>query len=196
MGFLRKLFDSEYKELKRFEKIADEIMDLNDEMEKLSDEKLAAKTEEFKKRLEDGEDLDDLVVEAFAVVREAAYRIIGEKPYFVQILGGLAIHYGNIAEMKTGEGKTLTETMPTYLNALTGKGVHIVPAAIALLLIDIDLGGANLLHGVGGVDVDLKEDLAAALGIGPDIRGAKIRAGTGIYSIGSRGQAEQQKQGE
>ena len=126
MGFFRKLIDSEYKELKRFEKIANEIDALSEEMEALSDKELAAKTEEFKKELENGKTLDDLVVPAFAVVREAAYRVIGEKPYFVQILGGLAIHYGNIAEMKTGEGKTLTETMPTYLNALSGKGVHII----------------------------------------------------------------------
>ena len=126
MGFLRKLIDSEYKELKRFEKLAQQIVELDSEMSALSDDELKAKTEEFKKELEDGKSLDDLVVPAFAVVREAAYRVIGEKPYFVQILGGLAIHFGNIAEMKTGEGKTLTETMPTYLNALTGKGVHIV----------------------------------------------------------------------
>ena len=126
MGFLRKLIDSEYKELKRFEKIANEIENLSEEMEALSDDELKAKTEEFKKELENGKTIDDLVVPAFAVVREAAYRVIGEKPYFVQILGGLAIHYGNIAEMKTGEGKTLTETMPTYLNALSGKGVHII----------------------------------------------------------------------
>ena len=126
MGFFRRLIDSEYKELKRFEKIANEIDALSDEMEALSDDELKAKTAEFKKQLEEGATLDDLVVPAFAVVREAAYRVIGEKPYFVQLLGGLAIHYGNIAEMKTGEGKTLTETLPTYLNALEGKGVHII----------------------------------------------------------------------
>jgi len=126
MEFLRKLVDSEYKELKRFEKIANKIEDLSDEMEALSDEELRAKTDKFKKELENGKTLDDIVVPAFAVVREAAYRVIGEKPFFVQLLGGLAIHYGNIAEMKTGEGKTLTETLPTYLNALSGKGVHIV----------------------------------------------------------------------
>ncbi len=126
MGFFRKLIDSEYKELKRFEKIANEIDALSEEMAALTDEQLKNKTTEFKKELENGKTLEDLVVPAFAVVREAAYRVIGEKPYFVQILGGLAIHYGNIAEMKTGEGKTLTETMPTYLNALTGKGVHII----------------------------------------------------------------------
>ena len=126
MGFFRELIDSEYKELKRFEKIATKIDALSDEMAALSDKDLKAKTEEFKKQLEDGATIEDIIVPAFAVVREAAYRVIGEKPYFVQIVGGLAIHYGNIAEMKTGEGKTLTATMPTYLNALTGKGVHIV----------------------------------------------------------------------
>ena len=126
MGLFRKLVDSEYKELKRFEKIANKIDELSDEMASLSDKDLKAKTEEFKKELAEGKTLEDILVPAFAVVREAAYRVLGEKPYFVQILGGLAIHYGNIAEMKTGEGKTLTETMPTYLNALEGKGVHIV----------------------------------------------------------------------
>ncbi len=126
MGFLRKLIDSEYKELKRFEKIADQIVALDEEMQSLSDDDLKNKTIEFKKELENGATLEDLIIPAFAVVREAAYRVIGEKPYYVQILGGLAIHYGNIAEMKTGEGKTLTETMPTYLNALGGEGVHII----------------------------------------------------------------------
>ncbi len=126
MSFFRKLFDTEYKELKKFEAIADEIMALEPEYSNLTDEELKAKTEEFKKELENGKDLNDLIVPAFATAREAAFRVIGEKPYYVQILGGLALHFGNIAEMKTGEGKTLTETMPTYLNALTGKGVHIV----------------------------------------------------------------------
>lgn len=126
MSFFRKLFDTEYKELKKFEAIADEIMALEPEYSNLTDEELKAKTEEFIKELENGKDLNDLIVPAFATAREAAFRVIGEKPYYVQILGGLALHFGNIAEMKTGEGKTLTETMPTYLNALTGKGVHIV----------------------------------------------------------------------
>ena len=126
MKFLKKLIDSEYRELCRFEEIAKKIVALDSEYSKLSDEELKNKTEEFKKELEQGKTLDDIIVPAFATVREAAYRVIGEKPYFVQVVGGLAIHYGNIAEMKTGEGKTLTETMPTYLNALSGKGVHIV----------------------------------------------------------------------
>ena len=126
MSILGKLFDFEYKELKRFEKIADKIEEQKESLEKLSDEKLIEKTEKFKHRLENGETVDDLVVDAFAVAREAAKRVIGEFPYRTQILGALAIHYGNIAEMKTGEGKTLTSVMPAYLNALTGNGVHIV----------------------------------------------------------------------
>ena len=126
LNIFKKLFDNEYKELKRFNEIATKIDALDSEYSKLSDKKLAAKTNEFKKRLEDGEDLEDILIEAFATIREAAYRIIGEKAYFCQLLGGLAIHYGNIAEMKTGEGKTLTTIFPAYVNALTGKGVHVV----------------------------------------------------------------------
>lgn len=126
MSFLKKIFDHEYKELTKFQKIADEIEKLDVEMSGKSDKELKAKTVEFQERIKNGETLEDIKVEAFAVAREAAFRVIGEKPYYVQILGGLAIHYGNIAEMKTGEGKTLTSTMPAYLNALTGDGVHII----------------------------------------------------------------------
>ncbi len=126
MGILQRLFNSEYKELKKFEALADKIVALDEEMQKLKDEDFKVKTEEFKKRLQDGETLDDILVEAFALAREAAFRMIGEKAYYVQLLGGLAIHYGNIAEMKTGEGKTLTTIFPAYVNALTGNGVHVV----------------------------------------------------------------------
>ena len=126
MGILRNLFDFEYKELKRFMKIADQIELKDDEYKKLTDKELKAKTDEFKKALKEGKTLDDILVDAFATVREASYRVIGEKPYYTQVLGALAIHFGNIAEMKTGEGKTLTSVMPAYLNALTGEGVHIV----------------------------------------------------------------------
>ncbi len=126
MNILKKLFDHEYKELNRFSKLANEVIDLDEEMTKLTDTELQAKTEEFKKRLNEGETLDDILVEAFAVAREACFRVIGEKPFYVQILGACAIHFGNIAEMKTGEGKTLTSVLPAYLNALTGKGVHII----------------------------------------------------------------------
>ena len=126
MNILRRLFDHEYKELKRFGVLADSIEALSSEYSELSDEKLKAKTNEFKERLVNGETLDDILVEAFATIREAAKRVIGEYPFRVQLLGGIAIHYGNIAEMKTGEGKTLTTILPAYLNALTGKGVHVI----------------------------------------------------------------------
>ena len=126
MGILKKLLDSEYKELKRFDKLADEIISLEDSMANLKDEDFKNKTNEFKDRLSKGETLDDILVQAFALAREACYRGIGEKPFKVQIIGGLAIHYGNIAEMKTGEGKTLTTVLPAYVNSLTGKGVHVV----------------------------------------------------------------------
>ena len=126
MGFLSNIFNHENRELKKFEKLADEIIEKEEEMAKLKDTDFSKKTEEFKRRLNSGETLDDLIVESFALVREAAWRVLKEKPYKVQIIGGLAIHFGNIAEMKTGEGKTLTSTMPAYLNSLEGKGVHIV----------------------------------------------------------------------
>ena len=126
MNPLRRLFDHEYKEMKKFTVLADKVMALDEEYSKLTDTELQNKTEEFKNRLRDGETLDDILVEAFATAREAAFRVIGEKHFYVQILGGLAIHFGNIAEMKTGEGKTLTSVLPAYLNALTGEGVHII----------------------------------------------------------------------
>ena len=126
LKILRKLFDNEYKDLKKFNLIADAVLELEDDMAKLSDKELASYTDKFKKRLEDGATLEDIMVEAFAVCREAAYRCVDMKPFPCQLVGGLAIHYGNIAEMKTGEGKTLTCVLPAYLNALTGKGVHIV----------------------------------------------------------------------
>lgn len=122
----KKLFDSGYKELKRCEKIAKQVFSYEDEMAKLSDDELKAKTPYFKDLLKNGKTLDDILPEAYAVVREAAYRVIQKKPFFVQVCGAIAIYGGNIAEMKTGEGKTLTAVMPAYLNALSGNGVHIV----------------------------------------------------------------------
>ena len=126
MGIIRNLFDFEYKELKKCMKIADQVELKSEEYEKLSEEELKNKTKEFKDRLEKGETLDDIIVDAYATVREAANRVINEKPFYTQILGAAVIHHGNIAEMKTGEGKTLTSVMPAYLNALKGEGVHIV----------------------------------------------------------------------
>lgn len=112
--------------VKRLKKVADYVDTLSEDVEKLSDAELRAKTDEFRKRIDGGEDVDDLLPEAFAVAREAAWRVLGQKPFIVQLMGGAALHFGNVAEMKTGEGKTLTGVMPAYLNALTGKGTHIV----------------------------------------------------------------------
>ena len=123
---LGKLFDSGRREEKRCEKIAKKILELDEQMQKLSDDELKAKTPYFRELLKNGKTLDDILVEAYAVVREAAYRVTGMKAYFVQLVGAIAIHGGNIAEMKTGEGKTLTGVFPAYLNALPGEGVHIV----------------------------------------------------------------------
>lgn len=125
-GFLSNLFNGDRKILNEIEKIAHEIDALADETRALSDEALKEKTNEFKNRIAQGESLDDLLVEAYAVSREAAYRVIGEFPYVVQLMGAIILHRGDIAEMKTGEGKTLTAIMPTYLNALEGKGVHVI----------------------------------------------------------------------
>ena len=121
-----KIFDSGYQEMKRCSKIAQKIMALEPKMQALSDEELKAKTPYFKELVKNGKSLDDILVEAYAVVREAAYRVTGMKAFYVQLIGACAIHGGNIAEMKTGEGKTLTGVFPAYLNALSGKGVHIV----------------------------------------------------------------------
>ena len=126
MNILKSLFDHEYKEMRRFRVLADKIEELRDTYSALSDDELKNKTNEFKERLSNGETLDDILVEAFATAREACTRTIGMTPFYVQLLGGIATHYGNIAEMKTGEGKTLVTVLPAYLNALEGKGVHVI----------------------------------------------------------------------
>ena len=127
MGVFDKLFGTyQDKELKKYEKIKDRIINLESEVQQLTDDELKNKTVEFKEQLQAGDTLDNLLPVAYAVCREASYRVLGMKQYPVQIIGGIAIHNGNIAEMATGEGKTLMETLPAYLNALTGKGVHIV----------------------------------------------------------------------
>ena len=126
-NILRKWIESDRRELRRINKIANKVESYADEMAKLTDDQLKAKTPEFKKRVqEQGEDLDKILPEAFAVAREGAKRVLGLYPFHVQIMGGIVLHEGNIAEMKTGEGKTLTATMPVYLNALSGKGVHVI----------------------------------------------------------------------
>src|SRR5690625_110784 len=127
VGLLKRVFgDGNKKQLRQLEKTADQIEALEQEYELLSDQELKQKTGEFRERFNNGESLDDLLVEAYAVVREASKRVLNMRPFYVQILGAIALHEGNIAEMKTGEGKTLASTMPAYLNALTGKGVHVI----------------------------------------------------------------------
>ncbi|MFW3626111.1 preprotein translocase subunit SecA [Aerococcus viridans] len=123
---LKKVFDNQRKDLKKFDKTAKQVEALEDRFANYTDDQLKDMTKSFQERLQLGEDLEDILVEAFATVREGARRVLGLFPYHVQIMGGLTLHYGNIAEMKTGEGKTLTATMPVYLNALAGKGVHVV----------------------------------------------------------------------
>lgn len=126
MAFLSGLFSEEKRELNKLEKTADKVLAHESAMQALSDEELKHKTVEYRERLAKGESLDDILPEAFATAREAAYRVINEKPYKVQVMGSLAMHLGDIAEMKTGEGKTLTATMAVYLNALSGQGVHVI----------------------------------------------------------------------
>ena len=126
-GFIQKLLGNKNaKEIKRIRLIVDEINELEPSMLALSDTSLKAKTEEFKTRLAEGETLDDILPEAFAVVREASKRVLGMRHFDVQMIGGVVLHRGNIAEMRTGEGKTLVATLPVYLNALSGKGAHVV----------------------------------------------------------------------
>ena len=127
MSMFQKVFGTHSeREVKRIKPLVDKIEALRPTMQALSDEDLRNKTTEFKERLSNGETLDDLLPEAFAVVREADKRVLGMEPYRVQLIGGIILHQGRIAEMKTGEGKTLVATLPAYLNALEGKGVHII----------------------------------------------------------------------
>src|SRR3954451_4539981 len=165
-GILNKIFDPNKRELKRLTKMAERIDALASDMEKLSDDELRGKTEEFKSRYKNGETVDDLLTEAFAVVREGAKRVLGLYPYPVQLMGGISLHEGNISEMKTGEGKTLTSTMPVYLNALTGKGVHVV--TVNEYLASRDASEMGQLYNFLGLTVGLnlnglsKEDKQAA----------------------------------
>ena len=125
-NLLKTIIENDRGEIKRLEKMADKVFSYEDQMAALTDDELKAKTVEFKQRYQDGESLDDLLYEAFAVVREAAKRVLGLFPYKVQVMGGIVLHHGDVPEMRTGEGKTLTATMPVYLNSLSGKGVHVV----------------------------------------------------------------------
>ena len=154
MGLLDKLFGSHTeKELKKIYPIADKIEALEPKMQALSDAELRAKTDEFKERYNAGEELDDLLPEAFAAVREAAWRVLGMKPFRVQLIGGIVLHQGRIAEMKTGEGKTLVAVAPAYLNAIAGKGVHIVTVNDYLARRDSEWMGK--VHRFMGLEVGL-----------------------------------------
>src|SRR5690625_6128519 len=125
--FVKRMFgNSNQRQLNRLQKTVDEIEQLEPKYESFSDTELQQMTEQFKERYENGESLDEMLVEAYAVVREASKRVLNMRPYPVQLIGAIALHEGNIAEMKTGEGKTLASTMPAYLNAIAGKGVHII----------------------------------------------------------------------
>ncbi len=127
MPILQKILSvGEGRIVRRLKSLADTVSAIEDEFLDLSDEELAAKTDEYRERHDEGESLDDLLPEAFATVREAAKRVLGQRHYDVQLMGGAALHKGNIAEMRTGEGKTLVATLPAYLNALSGEGVHVV----------------------------------------------------------------------
>ncbi|MBQ4559025.1 MAG: preprotein translocase subunit SecA [Tyzzerella sp.] len=152
MKLIEKIFGTHSEnELKRIRPIADKIEALDEQMQALSDEELKHKTVEFKERLVNGETLDDILPEAYAVVREAAWRVLGQKHYRVQLIGGIILHQGRIAEMRTGEGKTLTSTLPAYLNALTGEGVHVV--TVNDYLADRDAGWMGEIHRFLGLTV-------------------------------------------
>jgi len=158
MNFFKKIFGSNEREIKKLQPIVDKINSFEDKISKLSDDELKGKTAEFKERIKKGESLDKILPEAFAVVRETSKRITGERHYDVQLFGGIILHQGKIAEMKTGEGKTLTSTLPIYLNALTGKGVHVVTVNDYLAKRDcnwmgsifnfLGISSACIMHGV------------------------------------------------
>ena len=127
MGLISKIFGTRsQREIKKIQPLVDQILALEEEYKALSTSELQGKTAIFKERYANGETLDDLLPEAFAAIREAAWRVLGMRPYPVQLIGGIVLHQGRIAEMKTGEGKTLVAILPCYLNALTGRGVHVV----------------------------------------------------------------------
>lgn len=157
LGLLRKVVgDPAQKQLKKNEKVIDQVEALADEMARLSDEQLRNKTQELKQQIEEGTSIDEVVVPALATVREAAKRVLNEYPYRVQLLGALALHQGNISEMKTGEGKTLVGTIACYVQALLGKGVHIV--TVNNYLASRDLGNYGRVFQFLGLTVGLNEN--------------------------------------
>src|ERR1700678_3868364 len=165
--FTKVLKAGEGKKVRRLIELVPPISDLEPEMQALSDAELAHKTVEFRERLDQGESLDDLLIEAFAVVREGAWRVLGQRHFDVQLVGGMALHFGWIAEMKTGEGKTLVSTLPVYLNALAGNGVHVVTVNDYLATRDANWMGSlhkflGLSVGRVGPDMPDSEDKRAA----------------------------------
>jgi len=165
--FTKVLKAGEGKKVRRLAELVPLVNALEPEMEALSDEELQAKTAEFRERLDEGETLDDLLIEAFAVVREGAWRVLGQRHFDVQLMGGMALHFGWIAEMKTGEGKTLVSTLPVYLNALEGRGVHVVTVNDYLATRDAEWMGRlhrwlGLTVGRVGPDMTEPEDKRAA----------------------------------
>ncbi|WP_394281295.1 preprotein translocase subunit SecA [Corynebacterium sp.] len=150
-GLSKLLRAGEGRTVKRLKKIAEDVIALEDDYDKLTDEELKAKTDEFKAQLADGAELDDILLDAFATAREAAWRVLGQKPYLVQVMGAAALHFGNVAEMKTGEGKTLTSVLAAYLNALEDKGVHIVTVNDYLAKRDAEMMGR--VHRFLGLEV-------------------------------------------
>ncbi len=193
MSFLEKIFgDANSKEIKRIEKIVDQIEALEPSMQALSDEELQAKTPEFKERLAKGETLDDILVEAFAVCREASWRVLGMKHFRVQLIGGVVLHEGNIAEMKTGEGKTLVATLPVYLNALEGKGVHVVTVNDYLAKRDCEWMGqiytwlgltvGCIIHEVSGPDRKAAYDADITYGTNNEFGFDYLRDNMAIYA--------------
>ena len=159
-NFLKNLFNNDKKILANIEKQAKEIDALDSQYSHMSDDELKSQTNKLKARLAQGETLDDILVEAFATAREAAYRVIGEKPYLVQLMGGIVLHHGDIAEMRTGEGKTLTAVLPAYLNALSGKGVHVI--TVNEYLAKRDAGWMGQIHEFLGLSVGVNERIKTA----------------------------------
>src|SRR3954463_10474312 len=155
MGVFDKVLRAgEGRKVRAVQALVPEINALGDETKALSDDALRAKTAEFRQRLDEGETLDDLLIEAFAVVREAGSRVLGQRHYDVQLMGGAALHFGWVAEMKTGEGKTLVSTLPVYLNGLSGKGVHVITVNDYLASRDAEWMGR--IHRWMGLDVGLR----------------------------------------
>ena len=192
MGLLKKLFGtSSEREVKAISPIVDKIEALDAEYSALTDEQLQAKTQEFKDRYQNGESLDDLLPEAFAACREAAWRVLGMKPYRVQLIGGIILHQGRIAEMKTGEGKTLVATLPAYLNALTGRGVHIVTVNDYLAKRDSEWMGkvyrfmgltvGLVIHGIMGADKHRAYDADITYGTNNEFGFDYLRDNMAIY---------------